>query len=135
MSEIEKLDNDSKSHINDHKKTLAFEATKLCHGETEAIKAMETAIEVFEKGNMDEIKTFDLKRGDLKDGISVSELFKISSLCESNGSAKRLIRGNGASLNKEKVTDENLIVTKKHFENDHITLSSGKKRHIRIKLT
>jgi tyrosyl-tRNA synthetase len=135
VSEIEKLEKDSKSNINDHKKTLAFEATKLCHGENEAIKAMETAISVFEKGNMDDIKTFELKKEDLKDGMSISELFKISALCESNGSAKRLIRGNGASLNKERITDENLLVTKKHFESDHITISSGKKKHIRIKLT
>lgn len=134
VSEIEALEKDSKPNINEHKKTLAFEATKLCHGEEEAKKAMETAIAVFEKGNMEDIKTFELDKDEVKDGMPVYELFKISGLTDSNGAAKRLIKGNGASLNKDKITDENLTVTLKDFESGSLTLSSGKKKHIRIKL-
>lgn len=134
LSEIESFENDPSSKINEHKKLLAFEATKLCHGEEEAKSAMETAISVFEKGNMDNIEVFELDRKIAEEGVNIHELFRLSALCKSNGAAKRLIRGNGASMNQQKVTDENLLLTAKDFESDGITLSSGKKKHIKIKL-
>ena len=135
VADIAIYEKDHNKNINDYKKILAFEATKLCHGADKAEEAMKTAISVFEQGNMENIATFALDRDLLVDGIFIHELFRLSGLAESNGSAKRLIRGSGASLNQEKISDEILKIYQKDFEkHGYIILSSGKKSHIKITL-
>jgi len=133
VAEINTYQNDTTTNINEYKKILAFETTKLCHGESAAAEAMKTAIAVFEQGDMENIATFGLDKHLVTDGIFAYELFRLSGMADSNGSAKRLIRGSGASVNKEKVTDEATKLYEKDFEkNGYIILSSGKKNHIKI---
>lgn len=134
VEEISKYELDDKKNINKYKKILALEATKLCHGEKEAEKAQLTATAVFEEGNMENIATFELDKKLASEGIYAYELFKLSGLSPSNGHAKRLIKGSGASLNKEKIKDENLKIYTKDFDCGYITLSSGKKNHIKLVL-
>lgn len=132
VQEINEYEKDTQKNINDYKKLLAFEATKLCHGAKNAQEAADTAKAVFEQGDMANIATFELDKSLINDGIFVYELLKITSLSQSNGEAKRLIRGGGASLNQEKITDESLKLYKKDFDSSYITLSIGKKNHIKI---
>ncbi|MCH9753847.1 MAG: tyrosine--tRNA ligase [Alphaproteobacteria bacterium] len=132
--EINKYESDDKKNINNYKKLLALEATKLCHGEKEANKASETATAVFEKGNMENLATYELDKKLAEQGIYAYEIFKLCGLSESNGKAKRLIKGSGASLNKKKITDENLKIFTQDFKSGYITLSSGKKNHIKVVL-
>jgi len=133
LNEIHSFEQDKKTNINEYKKILAFEATKLCHGLAHAEEAQKTAISVFEKGNMENVPEFILDRDLLADGIFVYEIFKLSGLCDSNGSAKRLIRGSGASLNQQKITDESLKLDEHIFsEKGYITISAGKKNHIKV---
>ena len=76
----------------------------------------------------------DVAKADLEAGIAVFELFKIAGLASSNGDARRLIKGGGARLNDEKISDETLIVTLGDANADGIIkLSAGKKRHALIK--
>jgi len=130
--EINEYEKDTQKNINDYKKLLAFEATKLCHGAKNAQEASDTAKAVFEQGNMANISSFELDESLIADGIFVYELLKITSLSQSNGEAKRLIRGGGASLNQEKILDESFKLYKKDFDSSYITLSSGKKNHIKV---
>jgi tyrosyl-tRNA synthetase len=134
VEEISKYESGNKQNINDYKKLLAIEATKLCHGEKEAKEALSTATAVFEQGDMKNIATFELNKKLAAEGIFAYELFKLSGLALSNSQAKRLIKGSGASLNKEKITDENLKIYTKDFQSGYITLSSGKKNHIKLVL-
>jgi tyrosyl-tRNA synthetase len=134
LNEIHAFEEDRTTNINEYKKILAFEATKLCHGSRQAEESQKTAISVFEQGNMERVAEFILDRSLLeKDGIFIYEVFKLSGLCDSNGSAKRLIRGSGASLNQEKITDELLKIHENIFlEKGYITISAGKKNHIKV---
>ncbi len=131
---ITKYEADESTNINDYKKLLAFEATKMCHGEFEAKKAEETAINVFEKGMIEGVEEFFLDRAMLNEGVPVFQLLALSGLVESNGAAKRLIKGGGAKLNQEKIHDENQIVSLADFGKEGITISSGKKKHLKILL-
>jgi tyrosyl-tRNA synthetase len=120
------------SDINDAKKLLAFEATRLCHGEQHATDASATAKAAFEEGNMDSIETVSLPISVLEQGIPIADLFKMCGLSGSKGEAKRLIQGGGAKMNQQKVTDEEMVVTQAHLNQGVIVLSSGKKRFIRV---
>ncbi len=122
--------------INKAKIRLATEITKLCHNEELAKMAEETARKVFEEGAIsDNLPIFEIEKEKLSEGISAFELLKISGLCESGGEARRLIKGGGARVNDEKISDENLKIDASFLKNEVIKLSSGKKKHILVKPT
>ncbi|MEQ9116387.1 MAG: tyrosine--tRNA ligase [Rickettsiales bacterium] len=120
------------TNINDLKKKLAFEVTKMCHGESAAAEAEQTAISVFEKGEITGVEEFEISEKELDGNLFLYQLYAKSGLAESNGAAKRLIKGGGAKLNKEKISDENYVVTKDDFGNNTLIISSGKKKHMKI---
>jgi tyrosyl-tRNA synthetase len=135
---LEKIDQYAKlkgADINEAKKILAFEATKLCHGEIKAREAEETAVKLFEKGGLgDALPEVKVSKTILKKGISVVEVLIKSELCSSKGDARRLIRGKGAKVNDTIISDEGLQLTSKDLNKDGvIKLSSGKKRHAVIR--
>lgn len=123
------------SNINELKKLLAFEATKLCHGEIEAYAAADAAIKMFEQGDESaNLPEFQLNSNRAQDSVSVCEVLKESGLAESLGEARRLIKGGGAKLNKVVITDENLRLNESDFASGHALLSVGKKKHLKIVL-
>ncbi|MEA0971499.1 Tyrosine--tRNA ligase [Candidatus Megaera venefica] len=133
--ELIEFDHMVKHNINEAKKTLAYVATKLCHGESKADKAQETAIRVFEKGEVgDDLPVITIDKERIKVGIPCYELFFESGLASSKGDSRRLIRGNGAKINDKQVQDENLIVDESFFDSGVIKLSSGKKKHVLVKV-
>ena len=135
LDEIKKLEQLKDAEINEAKKILAFEATKLCHGEEAAKEAMETARKTFEEGLAgDNLPCIEISSKMLDEGVAAVKIFKDIGLCASNGEVKRLIKQGGAKINDETITDENLIITKKHLKDDKIKLSSGKKKHALIKI-
>ncbi|MDX1948953.1 MAG: tyrosine--tRNA ligase [Rickettsiales bacterium] len=124
------------AEINKAKIRLATEITKLCHGENEALLAEETAHKVFAEGVLsDNLPIFEIEKEKLSEGISAFELLKISGLCESGGEARRLIKGGGARINDEKISDENLKIDLSFLKDEALKLSSGKKKHIIVRLT
>jgi tyrosyl-tRNA synthetase len=133
MDEIKKLEKLQGSDINEAKKVLAFEVTKLCHGEAAATEAAETARKTFEEGTAAEgLPTITLPRAKLAGGIKAFELFKDAGLAASGGEARRLIAGGGARINDEKIESDQMIVNLSHLSGENIKLSAGKKKHVLV---
>ncbi|MFI3242546.1 MAG: tyrosine--tRNA ligase [Alphaproteobacteria bacterium] len=125
MEEVLKLEALQDKEINEAKKILAFEATKLCRGEEEAQKAQQTAIEVFEKGLTGE----ELPKIDFSLSESILEGFLRLGFVSSKGEARRFIKQQGLKLNDKVITDENYALSDADVIDGHIKLSLGKKKH------
>ncbi len=135
IKEIQKLEALQGAEINEAKKILAFEATKICHGEKAAIEAAETAQKVFEQGGVGgDLPSINLSKDYLENGIEVVELLLETGLCNSKGEARRLIKGGGARVNDVPVSNIDQKVTLADINGDHIKISSGKKRHALVKV-
>jgi tyrosyl-tRNA synthetase len=136
---LEKIEEYAKyegNKINEVKKILAFEATKLCHGEDLATQAAETAVKMFEEKSLSvDLPTIEITRLELDEGTSAYLIFQRSGLTSSGGEARRLIRGKGAKINDQVVLDENIAINSSFCNEDKmIKLSAGKKKHALIKL-
>ena len=128
ISEIKEL---CRKDIRIAKKLLAFEVTKLVHGEEEAIKARQTAEELFSnKGISDNMPSITISK-DLLD-INIMDLLTEANLVSSKSEAKRLIEQNGVSINKEKVQDKDLIITSDNLDNNSLIIQKGKKKFIKL---
>jgi len=134
IAEIEKLEKLKGSEINEAKKILAFEVTKICHGEPDAKAASETARKTFEEGVAAEgLPTITIPSARLAGGIPVFALFKEAGLATSNAEARRLIAGGGARINDEKVSDGQQSITSTNLSADNtIKLSAGRKKHVLV---
>lgn len=127
MSEVLRLEALKDKEINEAKKILAFEATKICRGEEEAKVAMETATKVFEQGTAGgDLPTLKV---DLSVGIGVLDAFLKIGFVESKGEARRLIKQGGLKINDKTVTDENLKISISDLIDGRVKLSQGKKKH------
>jgi tyrosyl-tRNA synthetase len=135
MDEVRRLGALKDQEINEAKKILAFEVTKLTHGEAEAKKAMEAAAAFFGGGgDEDALPVIDLPRTQLTDGISIVDLLKLAKLASSNSDAKRLIAQGGVAFYDQKVTDINHVIRLTDIKDDKILLRKGKKDHQVLKL-
>jgi len=136
MAKIAGLEALEDREINDAKKTLAFEATKLCHGEAAAGRAAKTARATFEDGGLgDALPGIELTRAELEAGVPAFELLLRAGLAASKGAARRLIRGGGSRINDAVVESETRTVTLADINKDGvIKLSAGRKRHALIHL-
>ena len=135
IEEIERLEKLEGAEINDAKKTLADEATRLCRGDKAAELARSTAETTFEQGGMGEnLPSVNIARAELDAGIGVLVAFTMAGLSSSNGEARRLIRGGGAKVNDQAVSDEKATISSEQINSDGvIKLSAGKKRHALFK--
>jgi tyrosyl-tRNA synthetase len=136
LDEIERLENLPGSEINEAKKILANEATRLCHGDAAAREAEETARRTFEQGALAEgLPTLEVERDQLAGGVGVVDLLTQAGLAASKGEARRLIRGGGARINDTAVSDEAMSVNLDSLNPDGVLkLSAGKKRHALVKV-
>lgn len=131
LDEIARLEALGGSEINEAKAILASEATALCHGPEAAQAAAETARRVFAEGGIGgDLPVTEIPRGDLAAGLPAVACFHLVGLAASLGEARRLIRGAGARINDESVTDEARRLTLSDVNADGvIKLSAGRKRH------
>lgn len=135
MDEIARLGALKDAEINDAKKVLAFEATKLCHGAEAAQIAADTARTTFEQGGVgDDLPTINLSASELASGAPLADIYVKLTLCDSKGEFRRLVTGGGVRVNDEAVTDPALQLNMDYVKNDTIKLSAGKKRHALIKV-
>lgn len=136
MDEIKKLEALQGQEINEAKKILAFEATKICHGEAAAKDAEATAQKVFEQGGVgDDLPSIAIDRARLDGGVAVIDLFVEAGLAASKGEIRRLIKGGGARINDEKIEDQEMTASSADLTGDgHIKLSAGKKKHALVKV-
>ena len=133
--EIASLEALSGSEINEAKKVLANEATRMCHGEDAALAVAETARRTFEDGEAgDQLPTVDLPRAELESGIPAFEMLRRAGLASSNGEARRLINGGGGRANDIVITDELQKVSLADVNDQgYIKLSAGRKRHVLVR--
>jgi len=131
LGEIARLETLRDAEINEAKKILAFEATKLCHGEDAARTAAETARRTFEEGRAGgDLPTVELARAELARNVPLFALLVRAGLASSNGEARRLIQQGGARVNDVVVSDASATVGEGDLSGQgEIKLSAGKKRH------
>jgi len=119
--------------INRAKERLAWEVTALIHGKDEADKAMAAARAAFGgNGPADQIPSVSIPSARLNDGIPVLALFVEAGLAASKSEARRLIQQGGASINEDRVSDENALVNVSALKNGGMLLRAGKKRVCRV---
>jgi tyrosyl-tRNA synthetase len=122
LGEIARLESLEGAEINEAKKILANEATRLCRGDAAAEAAAETARRTFEEGSAGEsLPSFAVARE-----IGIVDALVGLGLCASKGEARRLIKGGGARVDNEKVEDEALVVT---VGPEPVRISAGRKHH------
>lgn len=132
IAEFEKLEG---AEINKAKEVLAFELTKLVHGEEEATKAQNTARTVFAGGGKDaNMPSTDLTKEELGEGIQILDLLVKCGLISSKGEGRRLITQNGISVNDAKVTDIFLEIKEEDFTDNELVIKKGKKVHHKVNL-
>lgn len=113
-------------------KTLAFEVVKDLHGEEEAIKARKISEEVFSKGYSSEgMPSIDVV---LSENMNILDLLVKTDITPSKSEARRLVIGNGISINSEKQTNPDLLITEDLFKDNSLVISKGKKTHIKVNL-
>ena len=117
------------------KKRMAYEVTKLVHGEEEANKAVEAAKALFAKGgDMSDVPTANLEKSVLEQGIGILDLVVKVGFIPSKGEARRLIQQNGLSLNGQKIIAPEQKITLADVEKDALLLQKGKKNFLRVVL-
>ena len=131
MDEIKKLAALEGAAINEAKKVLAFEVTKLIHGEEEAKKAQSAAESLFGAGgNMDNVPTVKIENEQV--GSLLLDILVAGKIIPSKAEGKRLVQQGGLSLNGEKVTDIKRTLNKEDFEDGVALIKRGKKNFNKI---
>lgn len=124
IEKINELSSLKDEKINEAKKVAAFEITKLIHGEEQAIKAEEASNALFNgQGNLENMPTTKLENTN----ISIVDAIVLTKIAPSKGQARTLINQGGISLNDEKISDINYILSDKDFEDGYAILKKGKK--------
>ena len=129
LEEIDELAKLEGSELNKAKEILAFELTKLVHGEEEAQKALEGARALFSnKADTDNMPSTELSTDDLTDGeIGIIDLLSKTKLVPSKAEARRLIQQGGISVDDVKITDVNGKLSSENFAKGYVIIKKGKK--------
>jgi tyrosyl-tRNA synthetase len=135
LGDIERLAALEGSAINEAKIVLANAATALAHGEAAAAAAGETARRVFAEGGIgEELPVTETSRAQLEKGHPAINYFHAAGLAASLSEARRLVRGGGAKVNDQPLTDEKQLLGLSDLnEEGVIKLSAGRKRHALIR--
>ncbi|RDU22955.1 tyrosine--tRNA ligase [Anaerosacchariphilus polymeriproducens] len=135
MDEVRRLGALEGAEINQAKEVLAYEITKIVHGEEEAAKAQEAARTLFAKGgHSDDIPTTFYEKVDLEEGKDILTLLVDTKLAPSRSEARRLVQQGGVSVNEEKITDITKVFYLNNMNSDGVLLiKKGKKGYHQIK--
>ena len=133
LEEIEKMDTWEGSQLNQAKEILAYELTKLVHGEEEATKAQESARALFASGVAADMPTATLTEEDFVEGkIDVLTMLVKSGLVPSKSEARRAVEQGGVTVEGEKVTDIKTVYEAATFEGEGIVVKRGKKNFRKV---
>ena len=133
LEEINKMDSWEGAQLNTAKEILAFELTKLVHGEEEAKKAQESARALFSQGAAAEMPTTELTEADLENGnIDILTLLVKAGLVPSKSEARRAVQQGGVAMDGEKVTDIHAQFAGEDFGGEGAVLKKGKKNFHRL---
>ncbi|KZL94013.1 tyrosine--tRNA ligase [Clostridium magnum DSM 2767] len=133
LNEIDEMDKWQGSQLNKSKEILAYELTKLVHGDDEAEKARSTSHALFRGGDVDSnMPTTEISSEQLNEGIiDILDLMVVCRLASSKSEARRLVEQGGVFLNDSKVESIDYIITSEQLKNS-IKIRKGKKTYHRI---
>ena len=135
MEEINELSALKDNEINKAKEVLAYELTKIVHGDEEAKKAQTAARSLFSGfGAGGSVPTTEIPKSDFENGMGIIEVLEKTKLSPSRGESRRLIQQGGIKAADKKVESIDFKLTPDIFENDEILIQKGKKTFHRIKL-
>ena len=133
LEQIDEMDKWEGSQLNTAKEILAFELTKLVHGEEEAAKAQESARALFSGGNAANMPTATITKENLRDGeIDIMGLLVASGLCASRSEARRAVQQGGVAVNGEKVASIEASYKPEDINKEDFVLRRGKKNYRKI---
>ena len=133
MDEVRRLGSLEGAQINEAKKVLAYEVTKLVHGEEEAKKAQDAANALFSGGaDMSNVPTVTVSRDVL--GTSLLDVLANNKIVPSKSEGRRLIQQGGLSINGEKVAEVARALTEEDFKDGSALIKRGKKNYNKIEL-
>jgi tyrosyl-tRNA synthetase len=132
INEVRALGRQEGADLNRAKEVLAFEATRIIHGDEEASKAQRAARALFAGEGGEEVPTTEMARSRLVEGVLVIELFKDAGLVSSANEARSLITQGGLAINGRSVADPRARVDASAVEDGALMLSRGRKRHMRV---
>ncbi len=133
LEEIDKMDEWEGSQLNKAKEILAFELTKMVHGEEEAVKAQEAARALFSSGNADNMPECALADEDYQDGkIDILSILVKSGLTSSRSEARRAVQQGGVSVDGNKISDISITYDKETIQSEPLVVKKGKKNFCRI---
>ena len=133
LEQIDEMDKWEGSQLNTAKEILAFELTKLVHGEEEATKAQESARALFSGGNAANMPTATITEENLRDGeIDIMGLLVTSGLCASRSEARRAVQQGGVAVNGEKVASIEASYKPEDINKEDFVLRRGKKNYRKI---
>ena len=134
LEQIDEMDKWEGSQLNEAKDILAYELTKLVHGEEEAVKAKEASKALFSTGSAANMPTETITEDIFNDGsVDILQLLVSANLATSRNEARRAVEQGGVSVNGEKVTDSHATYTKDAFAEEFI-LKKGKKKFCKVEL-
>ena len=132
LEQIDEMDSWEGAKLNEAKEILAFELTKLVHGEEEAVKAKNTATAIFSSGDSTDMPSVEITADDLKDGaIDIQAILVKCGLATSRSDARRSIEGGGVSVDGEKVTDAFMSLTPDDIGDGRV-IKKGKKNFKKV---
>ena len=135
LEQIDEMDRWQGSQLNTAKEILAFELTKLVHGEEEAAKAQAGARALFAGGgDTEHMPTTEVTAAQLGDGMGLLELMVLAELAASKGEARRLVQQGGVTIDDQKIADIAYTVTAEQFKDGQIIIKKGKKTFRKILL-
>ena len=133
MDEVRRLGFLKGAEINEAKKVLAYEVTKLVHGEEEALKASEASQALFGSGSSAEnVPSLNLTEEEFAQDARISTMLVKSGLCKSQSDARKQIEQNAVSVNDSKVTDPAAYLSRDLFGDGGVLLKKGKKGFCRV---
>lgn len=134
LEEIDKMESWEGAQLNEAKEILAFELTKLVHGEEEATKAKEASHALFAGGaNNTNMPTVTVTAEDFPDGeLDIISVLVKAGLCDSRGDGRRNIQQGGVSVADEKITDISTKYTLDDFKGEGLIIRRGKKKFAKV---
>jgi tyrosyl-tRNA synthetase len=134
LDDVARLESMPGAEINEAKKVLANEATRLLHGPEAAQAAAQAAHAAFEEGRLsDDLPTYEIARAELEAGVVLAALTVDAGLAGSRGEARRLAQGGGLRVNDQAWTDANRTVTPQDLVEGVLKLAAGKKKIVLVK--
>ena len=133
MDEVRRLGCLKDEQINEAKRVLAFEATKLVHGEEEALKAQDAAQTLFGGGGgLENVPTYEVTANMLAEDGRITTLLAVCGLCASRGEARKMVQAGAVLAGEEKVTDIETLISPEQIGGSGLLLRKGKKNYCRL---